>query len=112
MIENIVLNHMEEKLDVFVGLEVPDEDVPSKYVIIEKTSSSRINHIDTATFAFKSYAPTMYEAAELNEAVKLAADGLIENDLISRAALNSDYNFTDTAKKVYRYQAVYNITYH
>ena len=112
MIENIVLNHMEEKLDVFVGLEVPDEDVPSKYVIIEKTSSSRINHIDTATFAFKSYAPTMYEAAELNEAVKLAADGLIENDLISRAALNSDYNFTDTAKKDYRYQAVYNITYH
>ena len=112
MIENIVLNHMEEKLNVFVGLEVPDEDVPSRYVIIEKTSSSRINHIDTATFAFKSYAPTMYEAAELNEAVKLAADGLIENDLISRAALNSDYNFTDTAKKVYRYQAVYNITYH
>lgn len=112
MIEDIVLNHMEEKLDVFVGLEVPEEDVPSKYVIIEKTSSSRINHIDTATFAFKSYAPTMYEAAELNEAVKLAADGLIENDLISRAALNSDYNFTDTAKKGYRYQAVYNITYH
>lgn len=112
MIENIVLNHMEEKLDVFVGLEVPDEDVPSKYVIIEKTSSSRINHIDTATFAFKSYAPTMYEAAELNEAVKLAADGLIEHDLISRAALNSDYNFTDTSKKGYRYQAVYNITYH
>lgn len=54
MIENIVLNHMAKKLDVFVGLEVPDEDVPSKYVIIEKTSSSRINHIDTATFAFKS----------------------------------------------------------
>ena len=54
----------------------------------------------------------MYEADELNAAVNLAADGLIENDLISRAALNSDYNFTDTAKKGYRYQAVYNITYH
>lgn len=112
MIEDTVLSHMEDKLDVYVGLEVPDEDAPSKYVIIEKTSSSRVNHIDTATFAFKSYAPTMYEAAELNEAVKEAADSLIENDLISKAALNSDYNFTDTTKKGYRYQAVYNITYH
>lgn len=111
MIEETVLNHMEGKLSVFVGMEVPDNP-PSKYVVIEKTSSSRVNHIDSATFAFQSYAPTMREAAELNEEVKAAADSLIENDLISKAALNSDYNFTDTSKKGYRYQAVYNITYH
>lgn len=111
MIEETVLNHMDDKLSVFVGMEVPDNP-PSKYVVIEKTSSSRVNHIDSATFAFQSYAPSMVEAAELNEAVKAAADSLIELAVISKAALNSDYNFTDTSKKGYRYQAVYNITYH
>ena len=30
---------------------------------------------------------------------------------ISRARLNSDYNFTDPAKKHYRYQAVFDLVY-
>lgn len=37
---------------------------------------------------------------------------LIEKDEISRVKLNSDYNFTDTQKKKYRYQAIYEITYY
>ena len=59
----------------------------------------------------QSYAPSLFEAAELNERVKAAMDDLILLPDIFSAKLDSDYNFTDTATKQYRYQAVYNITY-
>ena len=31
---------------------------------------------------------------------------------ISSAKLNTDYNFTDTTTREYRYQAVYDLTYY
>ncbi len=42
-----------------------------------------------------------------NETVKLAMDSLDELAEVCRVQLNSDYNFTDTASKRYRYQAVF-----
>ena len=82
-----------------------------KYLLIEKTGSSRENFIDTATITIQSYAESMYEAAVLNERVKKAMDDIAVLSNVSKSELNSDYNFTDTTKKEYRYQAVYDITY-
>ena len=53
----------------------------------------------------------MYKASELNEIVKEKMDDLITLPNISKSSLNSDYNFTDTQTKKYRYQAVYDIYY-
>ena len=53
----------------------------------------------------------MYKAAELNEKVKAAMERLIELDSVSKCELNTDYNFTDTDKKQYRYQAVFDVVY-
>ena len=53
----------------------------------------------------------MQKAAELNETVKAAMDELAELRGIGSVSLNSDYNFTDSTTKQYRYQAIYNITY-
>ena len=39
-------------------------------------------------------------------------DRLAGHPKISRVQLNSDYNFTDTAQKRHRYQAVYDITFY
>ena len=88
------------------------EEEPRKYILIEKTGSSKQNHIKASTFAFQSYAPTLLEAAELNEQVKETVEGMIELDEITAIGLNSDYNFTNTANKRPRYQAVYNITHY
>lgn len=109
MIEVVILNYLKSKLQVPVYMEKPHTP-PQKYVLIEKTGSGCSNTINSSTFAFQSYAGTMYEAAELNEVVKQAVNESIEIDEITKALLNSDYNFTDTATKQYRYQAVYDIT--
>ena len=106
MIEIIIKNYLAEKLSVPVVLEVP-ADLPS-----EKTGSSREERIDRAMLAIQSYAPSMYEAARLNERVKVAMDSAAELDAVSASRLNSDYNFTDTTTKRYRYQAVYDLVYY
>ena len=110
MIELTILNHLKTKLSVPVYLEEP-ETKPARYVLLEKTGSGRSNRLGSSTFAFQSYAESLYEAAALNEKTKAAGDSLIELKEIASVRLNSDYNYTDTATKRYRYQAVFDI-YH
>jgi len=111
MIELVVLNHLATKLVEPVYLEKP-EPAPTRYVLFEKVGSGRENKLPSSTFAFQSYAESLYEAAALNERVKEAVDSLIILCEIASVKLNSDYNFTDTTKKQYRYQAVYDIQHY
>ncbi|MBR3097490.1 MAG: hypothetical protein IKH17_06375 [Bacteroidales bacterium] len=110
MIELTVLNYLAEQMSVPVYMEMPAE-MPDSFVLVEKTGSGRDNRIDRATIAIQSYAPTLYEAAALNDAVKEAMDGMAYAENVFMAKLNSDYNYTDTSVKRYRYQAVYDMTY-
>lgn len=111
MIEKVVLDYLSGALSVPVSMEVP-EDRPGTFVVVEKTGSSRENRVNRATLAIQSYAPTLYEAAALNEQVKQAMDGLPGLPQVGAARLNSDYNFPDTSTKTYRYQAVYDLTHY
>lgn len=87
------------------------EKPPPQFVLIEKTGSSTKNHIESATLALQSYAGSLYLAAELNEKVKKAMDNIATLTDISKSKRNTDYNYTDTARKQYRYQAVYDLVY-
>lgn len=111
MIEEIVLNYLSSSLPVPVYLEVP-ENQPETFVVAEKTGSSRGNRVNHAVFAVQSYAPTLYQAATLNEQVKGVMDALTSLPQLGSSKLNSDYNFTDTTTKTYRYQAVYDLTHY
>ena len=110
MIEKIVLDYLNEKLSVSCYMETP-ENPPKSYVLIEKTSGGEGNMIKSATLAIQSYAETLAKAATLNEEVKEVLRDIAELDSISKAKLNSDYNFTDTSTKKYRYQAVFDFVY-
>ena len=63
----------------------------------------------TATLAIQSYGGTMYQAAVLNETVKQYMDAAVALPQVSSVKLNSDYNYTDTEAKRYRYQAVFDV---
>ena len=111
MIERIVLEFLESKLNIPVFLEKPPKP-PVRMVIVQKTGSSRSNRIDGATIALQSYGGTLVDTIELNERVKTAMDEIIELDSIGGCDFSSDYNYTDTQTKQHRYQAVYFITYY
>lgn len=111
MIENIILDHLKNELSVPVYMEEP-ENPPKEYALIEKIGSSENDHIQSATMAVQSYAGNLYEAARLNSRVKNAMRDSIALKSVSRCKLNSDYNYTDTETKRYRYQAVFDITFY
>lgn len=110
MIEKIIYDYLISK-NIPAYMQIP-ADPPEEYVLIEKTGSRKRNHIKSATIALQSYAGSLYSAAMLNEEVKDAMDEAIALNGISNTSLNSDYNFTDTNTKKYRYQAVYDITHY
>lgn len=111
MIEATVLNYLETKLaPVSVFMETP-ENPPDTYVLIEKTGGSMRDQIWSATLAVKSISSTLYNAAVLNDSVIGAMLDIVNAESVSACSLNSNYNFTDTRTKEYRYQAVFDLVY-
>lgn len=112
IIEKTVIEYLASVMpDVpcYAERQTPD---PDSFLIIEKTGSSKTNRIETSTVAVQSFGPTKLSAAELNERVKENMENMIERPDISAVYINSDYPFTDTASKRYRYQAVFVITHY
>ena len=94
-------------------MEIPEGGVTPPMWVIQRTGGGTLEgHIGTAMAAIQSYGATLYEAAALNETLKAAMAELSELDEIASCKLNSDYDYTDTAKKLYRYQAVFDIIHY
>lgn len=111
MVEKTIKDYLQTSLGIPVRLEEED-NLGNEYVLIEKTGSGVEDHIKRATLAIQSYSMSLYGATELNERVKEVMEKCIELDDICRCDLNSDYNYTDTSRKKYRYQAVFDIVHY
>lgn len=112
MIETVLLNYLNsEELSATVYMEQPKVK-PEAFFVIEKTGGSQTNHINESNFIVQSNAPSLAQAAQMNEEIKAAMLNAITLDDISRVELNSNYNYTDSATKQYRYQAVFVITHY
>ena len=111
MIIKTLLDYLTENLEgIYVGMEAPEQ--LTDYVLIDQTGSAKTNHITTTTVAIQSYGASLYEAMLLNERVKDVMDGFLALNEVARVQLDTDYNFTDTETKQYRWQAVYQITHY
>ena len=114
MIEKVILDYLSGALDVPVYMEMP-EDTTVPAVLIEKTGGLSRNRVYESTVAIQTYGNTLYDAAELNERVKEAMDNLASQPEVSHVGLIGDYNFTNynrSSSKLYRYQAVYQISHY
>lgn len=111
MIEQTVLDFLASALTAPAYAEVPPNP-PGTFVVVEKTGSGITNCIQRSTLAVQSYAPSLNQAAELNERVKAAMAQAAALPEMCAVRLNSDYNFTDTTIKRYRYQAVFDLTHY
>ena len=111
MIEKTILDYLGEHLTVPVYMEEPINK-PASYVLIERTGSSESDLIESTTLALQSYGASLYDAAALNMAVKARIKQAVELPSVSAVYINSDYNFTDTETKRYRYQCVAVVTHY
>lgn len=89
----------------------PEQPVPEAFIVCEKTGDRETNKIRTAIFAVQSYGPTLLDAASLSDSVFKILEGFVSEPNVFRCKRTSDYNFTDTDTKEYRYQSVYEIVY-
>ena len=110
MIETKLIEFLGGELDLYVGMEPPEQ--LTDYVLIDKTGSSRTNHIITSSIAIQSYGSSLYDAMVLNQSVEEAMQRFAELQDIIRVELDTDYNFTNTVTKQYRWQAVYSVTHY
>lgn len=111
MIEKIVLDYLNNALEYPTYTQ--EQNNGEKYFyLIQKVGSSVDNKIDTSMVAVQSYAPSRFEAAEMNYAMIEAMDDIIQLDEIGKCKKNSDYDYTDTSKKRYRYQALFEIVHY
>lgn len=106
-------------LDLGVGVysEAPSDKSPNEYneyyYVLEQTGSSTTNQIVTTTIAIQSYAPSLLEAMVISKDLEKCMETFAEtSNYVARVELVTDYNFTNTATKQYRWQAVYNITHY
>ena len=111
MIEPIIIEYLSEQLSVPVSGAVP-ANPPDTFLTVEKTGSRRSNRIDAATIVVQSWAPSIAQAAALNDRVKAAMEEIVRLDVISSCNLDTDYNYTDTTRKRCRYQAVFDVVYY
>lgn len=111
MVETLVLDYLNSALAVPCFMETPEKR-PGRFVVIEKTGSKPTEHLIYSTLAIKSYGPSLFDAAQLSREVVTAMAMLPLLDEVSRCDLNSEYNYTDTGSKNYRYQAVFDIVHY
>ncbi len=119
MLETLIINYLIsrdiEGIGEHVYAETP-ENAPDEYIRVEKTGSGKTDGINRAMIAVQSISRDRDHGLEtvirINEDVKEAMEQFpFMSDDIYSCKLNSDYNFTDTQSKEYRYQAVFNLFY-
>ena len=111
---------IEERVKVFLNaefaqdqipvcLEVP-KDIPSTFIVFQTVARSKEDQLNGVTLEFRSYAPTKYEAALLDEKVRAAMEKLHETSDIS-CELGGGNDNPDTVLKIPRYRCYYNLFY-
>lgn len=118
MIEELLFTYLNDEATVpWYAMRPPTtgdhmETANASYGLFEKTNSTKTDHVVTSTFAFQSYAPTLLEAAQISAELRQLIEELpgITTE-VSKAQLSGEYNFTNTADKQPRYQAVFTLTH-
>ena len=111
IIELLITSLSEIFEGLYIGVEAPESS--TDYVLLDQTASRRSNHITTTTVAVQSYGDSYLDAMTLSAEIESAMlNEVVEADEIASIKLQTDYNFTDTATKQYRWQAVYEITHY
>ena len=111
MIEKVLLDYLNENLSDPVYMEFPDS-APERFFLLEKTGGSFADGIAHDTFALQSYGGSLFNSASMNLVGISAMMDAVSLDAVADVKLNSDYNFTDTTRKLDRYQAVFDITHY
>lgn len=111
MLEEKIIGYLNDVAPAYA--EFPDEPpADGRFFVIERVGGGAGNTLSSGSLAIQSYGASLLAAAALNHELKAAMESFRADDGICSLRLNSDYNYTDTRTKRYRYQAVYDIVHY
>lgn len=110
MIEELLIEYLESSTGFNVYAEIPEQE-EDRYIVIERVGRKVVNQLTTDSIAIQSYAPSMAGACALDAMVQKEMFAMT-NSNVSGVHLSSSYNFTDTARKKYRFQSVFEISHY
>lgn len=111
IIEYLIAELSEAFAPVPVRAERP-ENLPEAFVIVEWIGAGEADHIRSATVAVQTYAGRMVDALQMCETAIEAMQALPDKNRVTAVELNSAYNYTDEEEHMYRYQAIFDLTYY
>ena len=112
MLEDKIISYLRRKTGLHTSNEKHAGRGYTEYILIQRTGGGKTNQVDRATYVIQSISViSKLRAAQICEAVKEAMEEFEQEDGIFSCDINSDYDFTNTSTKEYRYQAVFDITY-
>lgn len=111
IIEQTVIEYLMEKLNIPAYAERPEKSTDSFFLIVERVGGSEQDFMRTAQVSVRSYAPSMYECSVLNEKVNDVMRDFDTVENISHCGVESNANYTDTQRKEYRSQTIFNIKF-
>lgn len=109
MIEAILIEYLGADLNVPVFVMFPDTTPQGQFIVLDRIGSNKTNYIMSYTIAVQSYGSTALSAAMLNESVIEAMERLLSDDRFARIHLNNGSMYTDTTRKLNRYQSTFEI---
>lgn len=110
MIEIILKDFLKNNLDIDVGMEKP-ENIPDKFVKIERLSHNEDNRVYDCRFAIQSYGGSLYETILLNDEIARLMRKFVMVKNISKVKIVNSYHFPDITYKRERYQLIADIYY-
>lgn len=113
MIEQTIVDYLKKQFpDEIVDTETP-HPMPYRFITVEKTGSQQLRTgLFSSTVAVQSWEARKINAAKLSELVCKALRKMPDEVPEVSEATGSDYDFTDTTTKRYRYQAVFTIIHY
>ena len=110
IIEKIILDYLTTVLSVPVKVETPTEDL-TEYVVFRLYDRGKENHINSATIEFECYSDSKYNAAVLDEELRVAMENIVVLNEISASKFGGGSDDIDSTLKRYRYRSFFNLFY-
>ena len=113
MIELDVIDYLKKQFPDIKVREEPPSGMKTPFITVEKTGSQQISiGLYQSTIAIQSWESTKYNASKLSNEVCKAMRNISDYVPAITKSRGSDYDFTDTTTKNYRYQALFTITHY
>ncbi len=110
MIETILYDYLTASIeDVPVYPEMPTENMPGTFIVFNIIDRGMVDYIEAVTVELWSYAPSIYEAAALDEVVRGVMLDAVTLDEISASKLGGGRHDNDTTTKQHRYRCYFNL---